>query len=879
MVPPLLWDTVKKISTTLRKHSRNTLLVLPIILLGLMGCAPLIRTEQASHKNEILLNRDNTIGQTFLARYDGLNGIVLFLNPDEQSDGKVVLQLKEENDDSSVLRSSSIQLESATRPDFYQFSFPIINNSASEDYYFEISFFGNGDVKVGAGPGDNYLNGSAYLDSGPISKQIALRLVYDPIIVVIGLFNEFLKWAITIALSLFLFIIPGWALMIWLLPTWKNLSLGEKSGIAAGTSLALYPLILVWSNLIGFRLGQLFLFLPFAGLLYVIWYHRNIVTKSRYYFWNTKSKFQEARIEEEKGRDFKQFIQDYLPEILLIVILGLILSVRYWNIRLVDAPLWGDSYQHSMIAQLLVNNNGLTNTWLPYVPYQSLTVHFGFPASVAIFQWLTQIPNPIATLYIGQILNVLAALSLYPLAVRMSGGNRWAGLGAVIIAGLLLPIPAFYTNWGRYSQLAGQVSLPIALWLCWEALEVNRKRQKDPLIDPTMEITNSRQEFFYRIAWREAIVAGTVIAGMTLTYYRMPFYLGTFMIAWLITWGIMIWQNVLRQWGYTIIRLILILSISLLLILPWGFNMAGSKLMGSIESGIATGSPFNTVVQDFQAWRSLDFFVSPFIILMIILATILNLIFNRRLIITLSLWFFLLVAYITGQLIGFPGANMIQNFAVIIALYIPISLLLGWLFGFTIENIYNFNSRFAQVTSIILIIFAGMWGAWNQRNIVNVGDFALVLRPDIKAMEWIRDNTPIDANFLVESFRIYNGTSGVGSDAGWWIPLLTGRKNTMPPQYALLNEVPIEPNYSQDVVDLVAMLEKKTPNSKEGLELLCEQGITHIYIGQRQGKVGAGASQLFLPKMFDENPAYELVYHHDRVYIYELDTNHCSENR
>jgi hypothetical protein len=316
-----------------------------------------------------------------------------------------------------------------------------------------------------------------------------------------------------------------------------------------------------------------------------------------------------------------------------------------------------------------------------------------------------------------------------------------------------------------------------------------------------------------------------------------------------------------------------------LLILPWGFNLAGSKLIGAIESGISTGSPFNTVVQDFQAWRSLEFFVSPFIILMIILATIINLIFNRRLIITLSLWFFFLVAYIAGRFIGLPGANMMQNFAVIIALYIPISLLLGWLIGATIDLIYKFNKRFGQVTSIIFVIFIGLWGAWNQRNIVNLEDFALVLRPDIKAMEWIRDSTPMDADFLVESFRIYNGTSAVGSDAGWWIPLLTGRKNTMPPQYALFNEVPIEANYSQDVVDLVAMLEKKTPNSKEGLELLCEQGITHIYIGQRQGKVGAGASQLFLPKMFDDNPVYELVYHQDRVHIYELNTNHCSENR
>ena len=157
-------------------------------------------------------------------------------------------------------------------------------------------------------------------------------------------------------------------------------------------------------------------------------------------------------------------------------------------------------------------------------------------------------------------------------------------------------------------------------------------------------------------------------------------------------------------------------------------------------------------------------------------------------------------------------------------------------------------------------------------------DFALVLRPDIKAMEWIKENTPIDAKFLVEGFRIYGGTSAVGSDAGWWIPLLTGRKNSMPPQYALLNEIPIDPGYSQDVVDLVTMLEESSLNSDESLQLLCKNMITHIFIGQRQGKVGAGATQLFSPKIIAENPAYKLIYREDRVHIYEIDPNLCSQD-
>ena len=46
------------------------------------------------------------------------------------------------------------------------------------------------------------------------------------------------------------------------------------------------------------------------------------------------------------------------------------------------------------------------------------------------------------------------------------------------------------------------------------------------------------------------------------------------------------------------------------------------------------------------------------------------------------------------------------------------------------------------------------------------------------------------------------GDRSVGVDAGWWIPLLARRENTLPPQYALLAEKPISLDYSQRVVAL-----------------------------------------------------------------------------
>ena len=392
------------------------LYLIPIIIIGLMGCSPIVKNEQAQHNTEIQLDSESLIGQTFLTSYDGLSGISLFLKPGEYHGGDIVLNIQENPDKSTIYQSVSIPLPTITEAGYYKFSFPkIFYNSSRQDYYFELTVEGKGDLWVGVGPGDNYLSGSAYSNNVPINKQLTFRLTYEPQPLIIGLVIELLKWAGYIIACIFLFIIPGWAFLLWLFPYCEKIPWSERLALASGTSLALYPIILLWFNLIGLRLGQLYAWiLPIAGLALIFLKHRKKIRISRAHSREEQAPDTMVSNGESNGKRIQRFIHDHLPEFTLFFLLGLIILVRYWNIRLLDAPLWGDSYQHSMIAQLLVDNQGIPNSWLPYVPYQSLTVHYGFPASVALLQWLVEIPNTIATLYIGQVLNVIAAFSLYP---------------------------------------------------------------------------------------------------------------------------------------------------------------------------------------------------------------------------------------------------------------------------------------------------------------------------------------------------------------------------------------------------------------------------------------------------------------------------------
>jgi hypothetical protein len=58
----------------------------------------------------------------------------------------------------------------------------------------------------------------------------------------------------------------------------------------------------------------------------------------------------------------------------------------------------------------------------------------------------------------------------YLLAQRLTG-RAWAGVLGALVTGLVSLIPAYYVNWGRYSQLAGQVILPVLMILTMETVE------------------------------------------------------------------------------------------------------------------------------------------------------------------------------------------------------------------------------------------------------------------------------------------------------------------------------------------------------------------------------------------------------------------------
>ncbi|MDE3090745.1 MAG: hypothetical protein KGJ80_15325, partial [Chloroflexota bacterium] len=413
----------------------------PVLFFLLASCSPFVKDGQpTTNASTLVLQSGETVGQTFTARDRGLNGVEVFLSPDATAQGEIRLHLRADSQSTKDISIATLAAQAVTAPGFYRFDFAPQSNSRGQDYFAAIELQGSGSLRVGTAPGDAYLDGALYQNGNPIDAQMTFRLVYDPIELLIGLAALMLTWLQVLAVAISLFVLPGWALLAVWLSGWGALSWGERLGLAIGLSVAIYPLLLLWPNLMGLHLGALYAWLPIVFAILVLAWHNRA--------------WRPGKI----GAAWRAWRQSPLvwSDLALIGLIFLIIFTRFWVIRSIDVPMWGDSYQHTMITQLIMDHGGLFDSWQPYTPYSTLTVQFGFPTAAAVFSWLTGTSSVRGVLWVGQILNVLAIIVLYPLAVRIARGNRWAGVGAVLIAGLLSQMPAFYVNWGRYAQLAGQ---------------------------------------------------------------------------------------------------------------------------------------------------------------------------------------------------------------------------------------------------------------------------------------------------------------------------------------------------------------------------------------------------------------------------------------
>lgn len=827
-----------------RRSPIKNLLFLVFFSLFLSGCAKLVTTEQLAAVDGAALSAGLTIGQTFVAKYDGLTAVNFYLSPQKNGDGAIRLHLRSDPQAGEDLAVSmdTLAVDAVKTPGYYGFLFPSQASSNQQYYYAYLEVSGSGAVQMGKAAGDAYLNGALYLNGAPEDAQTAFQLRYSKRKAVLGLAGEAVTWIGILAVGFFLFILPGWGLFSLLWLGWGKLRWPEKLGLSAGLSLAVYPLLLLCTDLINLHLGALYAWLPMlAGLGAILWKNR-------------------------KQFDVRKFLRgkEFMPswvDIAFIGLVALIVLTRFWVIRSLDLPMWGDSYQHTMIAQLLVDNDGLFTSWQPYADLSTFTYHFGFHTAVAVFDWITHLDVSKAVQWMGQLLNILAVIVLYPLAVKV-GRSRWAGVVAVLVAGIFSPMPMYYVNWGRYTQLAGLVIMPVAVWVIWNVLIPN-----------SFSSANENPKGKRRWDVIGSIFIGCIaLGGLALTHYRILILAMVFLV---LIWVVFARRNTIR-WMF---KQTLWLGVGAgLLFLPWFLRVFGGRIIQIFAAQITT-SAVQAVAADPQlaSIGVISAYLPP--ILWLILVVVLGVGIWRREkdFLLIGLWWFGNILIANPSWLGLPGTGMVTSFTVLISFYIPAGVLIGvsvgWLRGWKIPiiNLPCLHIKVHTTLSIVMVVLTlgmGIGGTPQRLHDVQPSKFALATRPDIHAANWIQENTASDVRLLVNSFLAFNNSLIAGSDGGWWLPLLAWRDTTLPPFTYGFEKDPW-PDYRITINSLTAEIQARGIQDPAILSLLKSQGISYVYVGQLQGKVNSGGALFTVEQLLTE-PSFRSIYHQDRVWIFQI---------
>jgi hypothetical protein len=614
-----------------------------------------------------------------------------------------------------------------------------------------------------------------------------------------------------LAALLLLQIVPGLALLRLLWPA--DLAPLERFGLAWCVGIGLPPLLLQTAYLIG---------LPWNGWTTGVYVGVALVTLLWPYLRN-------HRLPEIQWRMS-------IHALLFGVLLAIGFLLRLYLVRDLPVGLWGDSYQHTMMAQLLVDNRGLFTSWQPYVPLATFTYHFGFHANAAFLHWITGLSVPRSVLIVGQLLSTATLPAAYLLTRRLTG-NRAAGLWALLLTGFVNNQPIFYVNWGRYTQLAGQLVL-VWVVLAWIAL-LDRDR----------------------IDWRAIVFAALGTASLMLTHYVVTIFAAVLLLAYVAADQLRVpsW----RRLQSLIVRGALGSGLAIVIALPWLLNTLRGHLSRNVGGFVSGSVPADRVALETALGPLAPDYIRTSILILALIGLGWALARRNWRAALFAVWSALLVLLIVPHVVGLPGRGVISWLTGYIALYITVIPLAAYGIAQAQFAIMHWRRDVGIVLATAAIALVSVWGVRWQADLIDT-QFQLFMPADNEAMEWIRSNTPPDARIAVNMFPAYGGTLFAGADGGWWIPLLTQRQTTLPP-LTYGSERAESPEYYRRINEFGYALRDHPLPSDEGVALLRNAGIGYVYSGANHTR-----DDLFDVDALRQHPAFSVVYDRDGVVIFAL---------
>ena len=809
-----------------------------VLLITMAGCVTFNDPEVSQEYNSDpigILDSHTTIGQTFIARRPNSNGITLWLttqssqddSPTTDSQNSIVIKLYHLPTDDTPIFTTSILVPPPEVNTPITIHIPDQTRSAGESYYLELTSL-SASIQVNGRNEDAYPHGQVFINDQPEDADIAFRLSYDYTFNAVvqdisqGVTYTWLVIPLLIALWL-----PGW-LLLEISGLRTRFDFGEQTALCMGISLALIPIIMLWTTILNIKWTKnsvIFVAGFLVALLVVRLIYKYIILR--------------RPANKNEADQSKEHLPDSLFQInfrsgislALIMIFLFTLAIRLIMVRDLATPAWVDSVHHALITRLILSNGAYPASYLPYWNISPTAYHPGFHSIVAVFSWLSNLNVAQALLVLGQVLNALLVFSVYLITKTLTHSPA-SGLFAAVITGFLTPMPAYYTSWGRYTELTGLIILPVAF----------------VLIQSLKNKITSRQRY-----WN--ILSGAIVSGgLFMVHYRVIIFLGCLILSYLVIYMLSKKSEgsikPARLWLMTFI----VADASMISVSPWLYQTIKNTVLPIIISSGTITVPF---FQDFS-WAFLTAALGKQTLVLAGLGLVWGMIRLRSFAFLLTFWILILFLMANLAALHLPGGGLINNTSVEIMLFIPISILGGYFLDQIIMHWRGFiPDKLSLPIAGSIIVLIGLVAIIGARQLVTIINPITILsrNADLPAIEWINENIPANETIVINPFAWGYGLYA-GNDGGNWISPLTGRTTLPPPVLYGLGSCNRQiKEQSRKVIDLGS-------NPAALAEFLKFNQLHYIYVGAKGGVLSAeklSASDLFA-----------IRYQNDGVWIFSL---------
>jgi hypothetical protein len=795
------------------------------------------------------------VEQTFLSRRARLNSLQIWLQPHGDLVPEAVLTLELF---ASLESSLPILTRSLTHKDLVaQFpitwNFPALDHPAAQQYRLRLTT-SDGALQVLGRNEDLYPDGALRLNQRPTASDLSFRLTYEYGAKALledfwlGLHSAWLILPLLLTLWL-----PGRLLLLLVdrdhaMP---RFDWGERIALSAGLSLAFWALVLLWSSAVGLRWNPVALWLLTIALLALFAWRSGSIHGLLNWLRRLRQN-NENLPASPPARALHLPAFDWISLALMAVFLASF-AVRMVMVRDMAAPAWVDAVHHALVTRLILDQGALPQTYQPLLESVSASYHHGYHISLAVFTWLSGLPLHSAMLLFGQVLNALMVFAVY-LFTTLSLGNRLAGLFAALLAGLFSPMPAYYASWGRYTQLAGLLLLPVCLALLLAVLAYARNAAQKPSLPV-----------------RLLFLGAFSLAGLALVHYRVLAFLLLLLGANLLVYNL---QNTLRKDRLANLRrgllwLVAIGVLSILLSLPWWPAALQNLIVPFASRSVNLIANRPPMFADFS-WNYLTPAMGEWVLRLAGLGLLFSMVLRWQFALNASLWVGLMFLIANLAALGLPGGNFINNTSVVIGLFMPLSAL-G---GFALACLASFpgqvlarlrlerlkQSKLLRSLYLSAWVLAALWaGLLGARHLVTLLNPVTMLarQDDLPAIEWIAQNIPAGETILINPFLWGYGIYA-GTDGGYWIAPLA-RRATLPPP--VLIGMGGNPQAAQRAIEQSRRASELASNPSELHAYLEEIDIRFLYIGRRGG--------IFSARLLQESGLFHILYQERGAWVLE----------